>query len=144
MRVRRLAPVVIGLLLALLLPARQAPAQVAGAVPSELRSCSCAINNGAVRTALDLKHAGWTYVMPSPKSRQAAWGNYDRRTTWWPGYWSNARTGAVSESQPYKGDRGQWLGDGRGGRAYYRNGASPRPPTEIEWLCSTEGGILPR
>lgn len=123
---------------------RSAPASISQSERAELRACRCTPDETTLRTALALKRAGWIYVMPVPKSRQAAWGNFDRRTTWWPGYWQNVRTNATSETQPYRDERGAWSGDGRGGRSYYRNGGSPSPPTEIEWLCSTEGGIPPR
>jgi hypothetical protein len=82
--------------------------------------------------------------MPAPKSRQAAWGNYDRRTTWYDGYWTNLKTHATSSLQPIKDANGQWIGDGQGGRTHYRNGGSPAAPTEVEWLCSTSDGIPPR
>ena len=29
--------------------------------------------------------------MPQPKSRQAAWGNGDGRTTWFYGFWDNEK-----------------------------------------------------
>jgi len=120
-----------------------ATAATVPAIPAELRDCdACPISQGAIRTALELKRAGWTYTMPRPKSAQARWGNHDRRTTWWPGYWKNVRTGATSETQPYKDERGEWVGDGRG-VGYYRNGGSPSAPTQVEWLCSTSGGIRP-
>lgn len=72
------------------------------AIPVELRLGSFSCSGSAVQTAIDLKHAGWTYIMPEPKSRQAAWGNPDGRTTWWVGYWVNGRTGASSFAEPKK------------------------------------------
>jgi hypothetical protein len=81
--------------------------------------------------------------MPEPKSRQAAWGNYDGRTTRWVGYWVNGRIGATSSAQPAKNSNGEWVGDGNGYRSW-RRGGTPPSPTKIEWLCSSYGGIPPR
>jgi hypothetical protein len=81
--------------------------------------------------------------MPEPKSHQAAWGNHDGRTTWWVGYWVNRRTGATSSSQPKMDSTGEFVGDGNGFRAW-RRGGTPRPPSKIEWLCSSYGGMPPR
>jgi hypothetical protein len=131
-------------LFALSLQAHKATAQSGGAIPSELRSCACSIEKPTLQTALDLKHAGWTYVMQEPKSRQASWGNHDRRTTWFDGYWTNLKTHATSSMQPIKDANGQWVGDGQGGRTHYRNGGSPGSPSEVEWLCSTIGGVAPQ
>ena len=117
----------------------QAPAQIL----SELRTCTCSPDKTTLQTALDLKHAGWTYVMPRPKSPQAAWGNRDGRTTWYVGYWTNLKTGSTGSLQPTADNRGRWLGDGKGLQPW-RRGGSPSPPTAIEWLCSTSGGIMPR
>lgn len=114
------------------------PAQV----PAELRTCTCSPDRTTLQTALELKHAGWTYVMPKPKSAQAAWGNRDGRTTWYVGYWTNVKTRSTSSLQPIKNNNAQWVGDDRG-LAASRRGGSPPPPTQIEWLCSTSGGITP-
>lgn len=109
---------------------------------SELRSCRCSADKATTQTALDLKHAGWTYVMPEPKSRQAAWGNRDGRTTWFYGYWTNLKNHSSSSLQPIKDGTAQWVGDEKGLQAW-RNGGSPRAPTQVEWLCSERGGIEP-
>ena len=90
-------------------------------------------NNGLYRSD------GYT---PEPKSRQAAWGNRDGRTTWWVGYWVNAKTDASSSSQPTFDANGHWVGDGRGFTAW-RRGGSPRVPSKVEWLCSVSGRIPP-
>jgi hypothetical protein len=118
-------------------------AQAPTASPAELRVCTCSPDRTTLQTALDLKHAGWTYVMPMPKSAQAAWGNRDGRTTWYVGYWTNLKTRSTSSLQPIRDDKGQWVGDQKGIQAW-RRGGSPPPPTQIEWLCSTSGGIMPR
>jgi hypothetical protein len=38
-------------------------------------------DKATIALALDLNRQGWVYVMPQPKSPQAAWGNRDGRTT---------------------------------------------------------------
>lgn len=122
---------------------RSAGAQAsATAVHSELRACKCATDKTALQTALDLKHAGWTYIMPEPKSRQASWGNRDGRTTWFYGYWTNLKNHSTSSLQPVKDAKGEWIGDQKG-MAAWRNGGSPRTPSRVEWLCSDSGGIEP-
>jgi len=118
-------------------------ADTTNAIPPELRFCDCSCDKSTIQTAVELKHSGWTYIMPEPKSRQAAWGNYDGRTTWWVGYWVNGSTGATSSTQPAKNSNDEWVGDGNGYRAW-RRGGTPPPPTKIEWLCSSNGGIPPR
>src|ERR1051325_8461985 len=106
----------------------------ANSIPSELRSGSFSCDKATIQTALDIKHAGWTYLMPEPKSPQAAWGNPDGRTTWWIGYWVNDKDHSTSLEQPKK-DKGRLVGDGKGGRAW-RRGGSPLRPSKVEWLCS--------
>ncbi len=44
-------------------------------------------DKATLSAAVELYSQGWRFTMPRPKSAQAAWGNYDRRTTWWYGYW---------------------------------------------------------
>jgi hypothetical protein len=118
-------------------------AQTTNAAPSELRKAKFSCDSATIQKALDLKKAGWTYVMPAPKSPQAAWGNTDGRTTWFVGYWKNNKTKATSSKQPTKDDAGQFVGDGNGARSW-RRGGSPATPTKIQWLCSESGGIAPR
>ena len=109
--------------------------------PSTLRSGINA-NQRTIDKALKMQEQGWVYTMPRPKSAQAAWGNSDGRTTWWPGYWRNSKTGEHSATTPrLKGQTFQ--GDGRQ-QANWRRGGSPRPPSKIEWLLSKAGGIRPR
>lgn len=55
------------------------------AVPDNLRG-EITVDQGTYQKALAMRHEGWVYVMPEPKSPQAAWGNSDGRTTWWQGY----------------------------------------------------------
>jgi hypothetical protein len=134
----RLAALVIGLALV--------PHAFAGATNSaapNLREHSFSVETTNLQAALDLRQAGWTYIMPQPKSPQAAWGNHDGRTTWYVGYWTNAVTHSSSAKQPKKDDKGQLVGDGNGTPAW-RNGGSPAAPTKIEWLCSKSGGIPPQ
>jgi hypothetical protein len=94
-----------------------------------------------ITAATQLVQAGWQYIMPRPKSSKASWGNYDGRTTWWPGYWSNSGSGRTSINQPKDSDN--FRGDGTGTPGWRRGGA-PGPPTPVEWLCSKSGGITPR
>ena len=108
----------------------------------QLRPASFPHDPELTELALEIKRAGWTYVMPRPKNAQARWGNGDGRTTWWVGYWTNERDQMTSSIQPQKGMRGHFIGDGKGLR-HWRQGGSPGAPSKIEWLCSESGGILP-
>jgi hypothetical protein len=118
-------------------------AQMTNSIPSELRAGNFSCDKATIDTALAIKHAGWTHIMPQPKSPQAAWGNRDGRTTWWVGYWINVKTDSTSSIQPTKDNTGgQWVGDSKGVR-YWRRGGSPPRPTKIEWLCSNSDGIPP-
>jgi hypothetical protein len=65
--------------------------------------------------------------MPVPKTKQAAWGKRDGRTTWFVGYRINIKTQSTSSSQPARDDKGQFTGDGNGGPAW-RCGGSPLAP----------------
>ena len=93
--------------------------------------------------AVEMYLQGWRYVMPSPKSSQAAWGNSDGRTTWWYGYWHNIKTEQVSATQPVKKENGLYYGDDQDLRHMWRRGGSPRYPTTLEWLLSQNGGVKP-
>ena len=86
---------------------------------------------------------GWRYTMPRPKSSQASWGNSDRRTTWWNGYWFNNKTNKYSRTVPKKQTNGYYYGDSQEDKGYWRNGGSPITPTKIDWLLSTSGGRTP-
>jgi endonuclease/exonuclease/phosphatase family metal-dependent hydrolase len=85
--------------------------------------------------AVELRAAGWIYVLPEPKSKAARWGNTDPRTTWWPGHWKNEKTNATSAQQPTKPG---FAGDGKE-KPKWRDGGSPGPVGWVEWLCSAEG-----
>ncbi|MEY3143263.1 MAG: hypothetical protein RLY21_1756 [Planctomycetota bacterium] len=92
------------------------------------------------KLAAELRAAGWTFILPEPKSKAAKWGNTDPRTTWWPGFWRNEKTGAMSASQP-KGDPSKgrgFVGDGQD-KPKWRDGGSPGPVGWVEWLSSSEG-----
>jgi len=83
---------------------------------------------------------GWCFIAPTPKSAQANYGNYDRRTTWWIGYWINASAGECSESIPrYVPKYDIVIGDGKNCRTIqnsYRNGGYvPIGSLENECLC---------
>lgn len=96
---------------------------------------SCSTDQDGIRAA------GWRFHAPVPKSAQAAWGNQDRRTTWFYGYWTDGRS--VSHTVPRVrkfGSRCKVFGDGVDNRGYYRNGGSPAPLTQIEIdLCTNCG-----
>jgi len=110
-------------------------------IPTELRS-GIKADNTTIQKALEMKRQGWIYVMPEPKSAQAAWGNRDGRTTWWVGYWTNDKTGETSSIEPVLNNE-KYVGNGQGVRVW-RRGGSPPPPTKIEWLLSKSGGIKPK
>jgi len=92
-----------------------------------------------VASANKLQASGWTYVMPEPKSKTAAWGNKNTKSTWYPGYWKNAG-GATSVVQPTEADA--FKGDGES-KPKWKDGGSPKAPSFVEWLCSKGGGISP-
>jgi hypothetical protein len=123
------------------LPVIFIPALLSQEIPSELRG-GIQADNATIQKALEMKRQGWTYIMPEPKSAQAAWGNRDGRTTWWVGYWTNEKNGETSSAEPVL-KNGKYVGDGHGVRVW-RRGGSPSLPTKIEWLLSTSGGIKPR
>jgi hypothetical protein len=83
-------------------------------IPLELRG-GIQADNATIQKALDMQKHGWAYIMPEPKSSQAAWGNRDGRTTWRVGYWTNEKTGETSSSEPAL-NNGKYVGDGQGGR----------------------------
>jgi Caspase domain len=112
-------------------------------VPTFLRE-GIQVDNDTLKHAIDLYQQGWRYNMPLPKSPQAAWGNKDRRTTWFYGFWHNVNTDQYSETEPKPDEKGQYLGDTKNDSHYYRRGGSPQYPTKIEWLLSKNGGILPQ
>jgi hypothetical protein len=111
-------------------------------IPSFLRQ-GIAVKSRTIRTAVEMYLQGWRYAMPVPKSRQAAWGNFDRRTTWYYGYWFNIKTEECSKETPVRKENGNYHGDYQDLRGYWRNGGSPRWPTKIEWLLSDGGGVKP-
>jgi hypothetical protein len=110
-------------------------------IPSELRG-GIQADSTTIQKALEMKNQGWTYVMPKPKSAQAAWGNRDGRTTWWVGYWTNEKTNETSSAEPEL-KNGKYVGNGQGSPVW-RRGGTPPPPTKIEWLLSKGGGIKPQ
>ena len=95
------------------------------------------------RVAVEMYLQGWRYTMPQPKSAQARWGNTDRRTTWFYGYWFNSDTSQYSSIQPTKKQNGLYIGDNQNQKGYYRNGGSPPNPSQIDWLLSESGGVKP-
>jgi hypothetical protein len=116
-------------------------AQETTPIPSSLRGeISC--DQATIDLALALQKQGWMYIMPQPKSPQAAWGNTDGRTTWFVGYWSNKTSQDTSVEIPVKNPDGVYVGDGKGFPGW-RRGGTPPLPTKLQWLCSTAGGIAP-
>jgi hypothetical protein len=91
-------------------------------------------------TAIEMYNQGWRYMMPRPKSAQAAWGNSDGRTTWWYGWWYNEKTGLYSDSTPRKSENGLYLGDNQNNAHQWRNGGSRGRPDIYMYLLSENGG----
>jgi hypothetical protein len=118
-------------------------AQQATSIPSSLRGGNVRCDQVTISLALELTQQGWLYVMPQPKSLQAAWGNPDGRTTWFLGYWINKTTQKTSAEIPIKSEDGIYLGDNKGIRSW-RRGGTPPPPSQLQWLCSISGGIAPK
>ena len=111
------------------------------AIPSSLRG-GIKADKETIKIALVMQEQGWIYIMPEPKSPQAAWGNKDGRTTWYVGYWKNTKSGETSDSTP-RLVNGKYVGDGQGGPGW-RRGGSPSAPTKLLWLLSKCGGVPPR
>lgn len=109
-------------------------------IPPELRG-GIQADSPTIQKALEMKAQGWIYIMPEPKSAQAAWGNRDGRTTWWIGYWENSKANETSLTEPTL-QNGKYTGDGQGEKVW-RRGGSPSAPSKLEWLLSTSGGIPP-
>ena len=91
-------------------------------------------------SAVEMYNQGWRYIMPRPKSRQAAWGNSDGRTTWYNGWWVNENTGRYSRSTPVKSANGIFIGDAQNESHTWRRGGSPARPDIYMWLLSESGG----
>ena len=115
--------------------------QAAPSIPNGLRG-GIETTQVTIDKALAMQKDGWAYIMPEPKSPQAAWGNTDGRTTWWNGYWVNKTTKQHSSVEPTPKD-GKYDGDGVDASGW-RRGGSPSRPSEIEWLLSKSGGVLPK
>jgi hypothetical protein len=111
-------------------------------IPKFLRK-GISVNKSTLTIAVKLYLQGWRYVMPSPKSKQASWGNHDGRTTWWKGYWYNNKTNKYSKTTPQVQSNGYYYGDHQNEKGYWRRGGSPSTPTKINWLLSSYGGIKP-
>ena len=116
--------------------------QAAPPIPSELRG-GIETSQAAIDKALAMQKQGWEYVMPMPKSPQAAWGNPDGRTTWWNGYWINRTTKQYSSTEPVLKE-GKYIGDGKNVSGMRRGGSPAGQPSDIEWLLSKSGGIHPK
>jgi len=95
-----------------------------------------------IQIACEIYAQGWRYTMPRPKSNQAAWGNRDKRTTWFYGWWYNEKTGEYSDATPQKTKSGLYKGDSRNNAHSWRNGGSPSYPDIYMYLLSSSGGPL--
>jgi len=109
-------------------------------IPEPLRG-EIEVEQATIDHALALHEAGWRYVMPRPKSAKAAWGHGDKRTTWWIGYWKNAKTGVYSLNVPRRVEN-QYIPHGSVTPGWRRGGTPPRP-TKLQWLLSDSGGVKP-
>lgn len=93
-----------------------------------------------IAQACEMYMQGWRYTMPEPKSKKAAWGNYDRRTTWFRGWWYNEKTKQYSDTTPKKAKNGLYLGDNQNNAYSWTNGGSPAYPDVYMYLLSSSGG----
>lgn len=108
-----------------------------------LRSASFPCDPETSRQALEIKRAGWTYMMPKAKRSRTGWLYRETRATWWIGYWTNELTEATSIQQPQRAPNGQWIGDSKA-VGYWQRGTAVPIPSKIEWLCSNSGGTPPQ
>lgn len=92
--------------------------------------------------ACEMHEQGWIYTMPRPKSSKAAWGITDKRTTWYNGWWFNAKTNQYSDSTPYKSNSGLYLGDNQNSSNSWRKGGTPHKPDIYMFLLSKSGGPI--
>jgi hypothetical protein len=115
------------------------PGLLAGAYPDYLRQGVDATET-EIATATEMYEQGWRYTMPSPKSKQAAWGNGDGRTTWYVGWWKNEKTNEYSDITPKKDASGKYVGDNVNNSYAWRRGGSPRRPDVYMFLLSKSGG----
>ena len=99
-----------------------------------------------IATATALHAAGWSYVMPMPKSKTASWENTNAKSTFWIGHWKHAPSGKTSQTAPADGNDivgGESALDEKG-KVRWKDGGAPAAPSFVEWLCSSEGGIEPK
>jgi|SRR5271170_766381 len=98
-------------------------------------------NRGAARAKLDylvsVSVGHWKSHIPMPKSREAAWGNYDGRTTWWNGGWFNSGANQYSTAQPAIDADGNISGDGQDWRGW-RTGGSPLLQPDHKYFVNSE------
>jgi hypothetical protein len=108
-------------------------------IPSFLRQ-DVNVTESQVKTATEMYEQGWRYTMPNPKSAQARWGNSDRRTTWYSGYWKNEKTSVYSNTTPKKDNFGTYVGDDKDYSGSWSSGGSPGRPDAYMFLLSKSGG----
>jgi len=103
-----------------------APAKIPAFLKQSFRGKKIEANKAQVEQATELYNQGWRYVLPSPKSEQAEWGNYSRRTTWYEGGWRNKKTNSYSYDVPQKNNNGKYIRDGDNRLGTWRRGGAPR------------------
>ena len=91
-----------------------------------------------------LVDAGWEFVLPAPKSKTAKWSLKGGNSTWWPGFWWNAKSGATSGAMPeeQRGAKQGFEGDGKpvpSTKDDWKSGGAPDRVSWVEWLCSEAG-----
>lgn len=91
-------------------------------------------------TACEMREQGWIYIMPQPKGEKAAWFNFDIKTVWYNGWWTNYRTGKYSKTTPVLKVGGKYEGDGIDMSNTFSAGGSPYKPDIYMFLLSDCGG----
>jgi hypothetical protein len=115
------------------------PCVLTSAYPDYLRQGVNA-TEAEIAVATEMYEQGWRYTMPSPKSKQASWGNGDGRTTWYYGWWKNETTNQYSDTTPKKDSSGKYVGDNVNSAYSWRRGGAPRRPDVYMFLLSKSGG----
>jgi hypothetical protein len=115
------------------------PGVLTSAYPDYLRQGVNA-TEAEIAVATEMYEQGWRYTMPSPKSKQASWGNGDGRTTWYYGWWKNETTNQYSDTTPKKDASGKYVGDNVNSAYSWRRGGAPSRPDVYMFLLSKSGG----
>lgn len=91
-------------------------------------------------TACEMRQQGWIYIMPAPKSDEAAWFNFDADAEWYNGWWSNFHTQKYSKTTPILQPNGRYEGDDIDLSNTFSKGKSPSKPDIYMFLLSDCGG----